>query len=282
MQFNDASLKLESCQCVDRAAQQTRLRNRLDVRDKNSVPTQRMRELEQQHWEKVQNAESRRTFYRTPVCSAMLACELCDFDCDDRSAFWKHLQEEYLTVDADGTPHEQVRCEEEYRKRMVYHEEHFGPFAVPGEQTRRGAASYSFHRTHSRKGTSAEERRLHSCAVCARIAWLEDMDRLKLFVESQQGDAEDVLAAVSPQEGDADEVSSDDNASAADSQKSKHGWKIHEVSKKKVGCLYKKVFDVRRYQKLWPSIAANEVFGSSISHFSGCYEDGTPWQWLDR
>jgi hypothetical protein len=66
-----------------------------------------MRSAEQQYWEKhfpqiwstrqmkdyyipggqLQNAESRRVFYRTPLSASMMACELCGFNCDNHLDF---------------------------------------------------------------------------------------------------------------------------------------------------------------------------------------------------
>ena len=102
----------------------------------------RMRQMEQQHWEKtfpniwsqrqskdyylpasdVKNAEARRVFYRTPLDRGMLACELCDFDCDTAFEFRQHLREEHFPNVHGGLDHDLVRCEEEYRKRVAFPE----------------------------------------------------------------------------------------------------------------------------------------------------------------
>ena len=156
---------------------------------------------------------------------------------------------------------------------MVFHEEQSGPFPVPGEQIRRGVGCYAFHQTHSRKAHEARERRLESCVICARSCWLEDMERLKLFVDAEK-------AAVEEPGGDGPGVEADDDSDSDDGEKKKHGWQVHEVSKQKVYWLHRKVFDVRRYEKLWPSIPKEELLGSCVSHPSGTYEDGVPWKWL--
>ena len=135
---------------TDALAQQVRR-----IKQKTLLPgNQRMRSAEQQYWEKhfpqiwstrqmkdyyipggqLQNADSRRVFYRTPVSAGMLACELCGFNCDNQLDFVKHLRDEHLPAPADAGAHELGRCEEEYRKRMVFHEEQSGPFPVPGEE----------------------------------------------------------------------------------------------------------------------------------------------------
>ena len=228
---------------TDALAQQVRR-----IRQKTLLPgNQRMRSAEQQYWEKhfpqiwstrqmkdyyipggqLQNADSRRVFYRTPVSSGMLACELCGFNCDNHLDFVKHLRDEHLPAPADAGAHELGRCEEEYRKRMVFHEEQSGPFPVPGEQIRRGVGCYAFHQTHSRKAHEARERKLESCVICARSCWLEDMDRLKLFVDAEK-------AAVDEPGGDGPGVEADDDSDSDDGEKKKHGWQVHEVSKQKV------------------------------------------------
>ena len=274
---------------TDALAQQVRR-----IRQKTLLPgNQRMRSAEQQYWEKhfpqiwstrqmkdyyipggqLQNADSRRVFYRTPLSSGMLACELCGFNCDNHLDFVKHLRDEHLPAPADAGAHELGRCEEEYRKRMVFHEEQSGPFPVPGEQIRRGVGCYAFHQTHSRKAHEARERKLESCVICARSCWLEDMERLKLFIDAEK-------AAVDEPGGDGPGVEADDDSDSDDGEKKKHGWQVHEVSKQKVHWLHRKVFDVRRYEKLWPSIPKEELLGSCVSHPSGTYEDGVPWKWL--
>ena len=274
---------------TDALAQQVRR-----IRQKTLLPgNQRMRSAEQQYWEKhfpqiwstrqmkdyyipggqLQNAESRRVFYRTPLSASMMACELCGFNCDNHLDFVKHLRDEHLPAPADAAAHELGRCEEEYRKRMVFHEEQSGPFPVPGEQIRRGVGCYAFHQTHSRKAHEARERKLESCVICARSCWLEDMERLKLFVDAEK-------AAVEEPGGDGPGVEADDDSDSDDGEKKKHGWQVHEVSKQKVHWLHRKVFDVRRYEKLWPSIPKEELLGSCVSHPSGTYEDGVPWKWL--
>ena len=248
---------------TDALAQQVRR-----IRQKTLLPgNQRMRSAEQQYWEKhfpqiwstrqmkdyyipggqLQNADSRRVFYRTPLSAGMLACELCGFNCDNQLDFVKHLRDEHLPAPADAGAHELGRCEEEYRKRMVFHEEQSGPFPVPGEQIRRGVGCYAFHQTHSRKAHEARERKLESCVICARSCWLEDMERLKLFVDAEK-------AAVEEPGGDGPGVEAGDDSDSDDGEKKKHGWQVHEVSKQKVHWLHRKVFDVRRYEKLWPSI----------------------------
>ena len=234
---------------TDALAQQVRR-----IRQKTLLPgNQRMRSAEQQYWEKhfpqiwstrqmkdyyipggqLQNADSRRVFYRTPVSAGMLACELCGFNCDNQLDFVKHLRDEHLPAPADAAAHELGRCEEEYRKRMVFHEEQSGPFPVPGEQIRRGVGCYAFHETHSRKAHEARERKLESCVICARSCWLEDMERLKLFVDAEK-------AAVEEPGGDGPGVEADDDSDSDDGEKKKHGWQVHEVSKQKVHWLHRK------------------------------------------
>eukprot|EP00435_Cladocopium_sp_Y103_P035632 s1150_g9.t1 len=190
--------------------------------------------------------------------------------CNRRLDFLKHLREEHAPADADAAAHELDCCAGECRKRWCL-EEKSGPFPVPGEQTRRGVGAYAFHQAHSRKGVEAQGRKLQSCLICARSCCLEGTDRLKLFVAPEQ-DAEVDVA-------DRDEASIDDNA-GEDRDKKKHGWKVHEVLNKKVQWLHRKVFDVRRHQKLWPSIPQDELLGSCMLHPSGTYEDGTSWKWL--
>ena len=74
----------------------------------------------------IQKAEYRRIFERSPGASGMLACELCDFECDVREVFLQHLQEEHFGVEDGSVPLPVERCEEEYRKRLVFHERHSG------------------------------------------------------------------------------------------------------------------------------------------------------------
>ena len=249
----------------------------------------RMRQMEQQHWEKtfpniwsqrqskdyylpasdVKNAEARRVFYRTPLDRGMLACELCDFDCDTAFEFRQHLREEHFPNVHGGLDHDLVRCEEEYRKRMAFHEEDSGPFEVTGEQTRRGVAGYAFHQIHSCKGGEARERQLVCCVVCARMKWLEEMDRLRLFVDADKN-AEDHM----------DDAASDDSEDVKKDEKKGGGWKIREVDKKRVLWLHQKIFDVYRYARLWPKIPLEELISSCVLHPTGTYENGAPWLWL--
>ena len=249
----------------------------------------RMRQVEQQHWEKtfpniwsqrqskdyylpasdVKNAEARRVFYRTPLDRGMLACELCDFDCDTALEFRQHLREEHFPNVHGGLDHDLVRCEEEYRKRMAFHEEDSGPFEVTGEQTRRGVAGYAFHQIHSCKGGEARERQLVCCVVCARMKWLEEMDRLRLFVDADKN-AEDHM----------DDAASDDSEDLNKDDKKGGGWKIREVDKKRVLWHHQKIFDVYRYARLWPKIPLEELISSCVPHPTGTYENGTPWLWL--
>ena len=106
----------------------------------------RMRLAEQSHWElsfpeiwesrrhkdayipadQIQKADCRRIFERSPRASGMLACELCDFECDVKEMFLQHLQEEHFGVEDGSVPLPVERCEEEYRKRLVFHERHSG------------------------------------------------------------------------------------------------------------------------------------------------------------
>eukprot|EP00435_Cladocopium_sp_Y103_P073791 s366_g45.t1 len=46
--------------------------------------------------------------------------------------------------------------------------------------------SYAFHQTHSRSRKDAQERRLSSCTVCAMTRWLDDLRRVKLFVQAAE------------------------------------------------------------------------------------------------
>ena len=251
---------------------------------------QRMRQMEQWHWETnfpkiwsqrqskdyylasehVQDGDSRRVFHRTPLEKGLLACELCDFDCDNRMDFLIHLRDAHFPKKSAEVDHELSRCEEEYRKRMVFHEQESGPFPVPGEQTRRGVASYAFHQTHSRKGSEARERQLQSCMICARTCWLEDMERLQMFVEAGK-DSEDVV----------DDAASEVSEEEAKQDKKKVGWKIYELDKKKVNWVHERIFDVYRYHKLWPRIPLEELKSSCVEHPTGTYAaDGTPWLWL--
>ena len=67
-------------------------------------------------------AEQRREFRRSPVAAGMLACELCDFQCNVKEDFLLHLQKEHFAVPDGEVALDVSRCEEEYRKRMVFHE----------------------------------------------------------------------------------------------------------------------------------------------------------------
>ena len=58
-----------------------------------------------------------------------------------------------------------------------------GPHAVRGEQTQRAVGAYAFHQTHAVKRKEAEERKLHSCTVCAVSHWTDDLRRVMLFVK---------------------------------------------------------------------------------------------------
>ena len=249
----------------------------------------RMRQVEQQHWEKifpniwsqrqskdyylpasdVKNAEARRVFYRTPLDRGMLACELCDFDWDTALEFRQHLREEHFPNVHGGLDHDLVCCEEEYRKRMAFHEEDCGPFEVTGEQTRRGVVGYAFHQINSCKGGEARERQLVCCVICARMKWLEEMDRLRLFVDADKN-ADDHM----------DDAASDDSEDFNKDEKKGGGWKLREVDKKRVLWLHQKIFDVYRYARLWPKIPLEELISSCVSHPTGTYENGAPWLWL--
>ena len=71
-------------------------------------------------------AEQRREFRRSPIAGAMLACELCSFECNVKEDFLLHLQKEHFAVPDGEVALDVSRCEEQYRKRMVFHERSAG------------------------------------------------------------------------------------------------------------------------------------------------------------
>ena len=140
-----------------------------------------------------------------------------------------------------------------------------GPFPVQGEQIQRGVGAYAFHQIHSRQRAEAQERSLQCCTVCARTCWLEDMSRLKLFVEAKVGAVEEEEAADSEEEEQA---------------KRKEGWKTSSVEAAQVQHIHENILDARRYQMMWPLIPPQELFASCVRHPSGKYVDGTAWLWV--
>ena len=122
---------------------------------------------------------------------------------------------------------------------------------------------------------------MQSCAVCARTCWLEDMNRLQLFVEARAGRAQDVMDEAGIDSADENpECDNDLCGGVPRSQGVTKGWKLQEIDATKVEQVHARIFDVRRYCKLWPSIPEIELLGSCVAHPSGKYDDGTPWMWL--
>ena len=69
---------------------------------------------------------SRWQFTRGPEALCMVACELCGFEVNTRLELLKHLQENHVLADGDGTLASwwtANRVVEEYRKRMVFYEQ---------------------------------------------------------------------------------------------------------------------------------------------------------------
>ena len=59
-------------------------------------------------------------------------------------------------------------------------------FLCPVSKADEESDAMLFNQTHSRKAQEARERKLESCVICARSCWLEDMERLKLFVDAEK------------------------------------------------------------------------------------------------
>lgn len=73
-----------------------------------------------------------------------VSCCLCGPDLDSEEDLVEHLQ-----VHVSGGGVDSQRLLEEYRKRMLYHEEVEGPFPASGAELRRAASNHSWHSTHS-------------------------------------------------------------------------------------------------------------------------------------
>ena len=149
-----------------------------------------------------------------------------------------------------------------------------GPFAVGGEQLRRGLGAHAWHQTHSIHGTRMEPRRLRSCDVCARSLWPEDMRRLRLFVTASTAGKDTVAEAAFEIDNDKDELHANLEAGSGLSPEA-DGLDAEQVQH-----VHDNIFDVRRYERTWPLIPAAELRGSCVSHPTGQYSDGTPWLWL--
>ena len=79
-----------------------------------------------------------------------------------------------------------------------------GPFAVTGEQMRRGLGKHAFHQIHAVRGEKVEPRCLRSCVVCARGVWSDRMRSMRLFtppavVEEQASEQDDASEGGEPE-----------------------------------------------------------------------------------
>ena len=143
-----------------------------------------------------------------------------------------------------------------------------------GEQTQRAVGAYAFHQTHSVKRKEAEERKLHSCTVCAVSHWTDDLRKVMLFVKPTKCSNPKIVENVQEEEEEEEgeplpEVSVKDRS-----------WKVVKLEAAQIEHIHQKIFDVRRYEEAYPRIPKEEIRGSCVTHPSGKYEDGSPWLWL--
>lgn len=122
-----------------------------------------------------------------------VSCYLCGASVDSEEALWDHLK-----VHATGPQQTADRLLEEYRKRVLFHEESAGPFPVSGPEIRRAASNHMWHSTHSylngnnvatyvKKAANGQERGLGTCVICARSMWKEELVAFNLFTQPVEG-----------------------------------------------------------------------------------------------
>ena len=243
----------------------------------------------------------RHLFPRVPVACDPVPCFLCGACFDSKTAMLFHFAESHCQVGGVS----QKRLEEEYRKRVLFYEEHDGPFVVSGHEVRQSVSNHARHQTHSYPGTSrcnfaapntnGVPRSEGSCSICAMRNWLEDLVHLRLInsvtdfvvhpdmdpnVEQCVSVADEFIGAREApsawrpyQEAGLPGVVSDEVPMEATPMGLLvvHPWQQHTVNR---------LLNIREYARRWPSVPMHELIGSSIQHPFGKNSDGTPWRWL--
>ena len=156
-----------------------------------------------------------------------------------------------------------------------------GPFAVTGEQMRRGLGKHAFHQIHAVRGEKVEPRCLRSCVVCARGMWSDRMRSMRLFtppavVEEQASEQDDASEGGEPE---TDGIIQDvEDVRGVELGGVGGGSGILDGSK--VEYIHENIFDYKRYRARWPLLPLSELMHSCVSHPYGRYADGSPWLWL--
>jgi hypothetical protein len=119
---------------------------------------------------------------------------LCEADLDSEENLMEHLQ-----LHMRAGKHTPDRLMEEYRKRVLHHEESEGPYPVSGPEIRRAASNHTWQATHSylngsnkatyiKTAAAGEERGLQTCVICARSMWKEELLQFHLFTKPADDD----------------------------------------------------------------------------------------------
>ena len=87
-----------------------------------------------------------------PIAGRPVPCRLCESDFNSISELRQHLRESHFVGDPSD-PITPERAEEEYRKRIFYLQEIFGPFEQKGEEWRVQISRFSEHQTRSYRGS---------------------------------------------------------------------------------------------------------------------------------
>lgn len=180
-----------------------------------------------------------------------VSCYLCGCNVDSEEGLAEHLKN-HLQHGAQAPE----RLLEEYRKRVLFHEESEGPFPVSGAEVRRAASNHAWQSSHSycggdgaatyvKKATLGEERGLGSCAVCAQTRWKEELADFYLFVKPTDNvelDEEDPEGTVETENG------------------LSHGVRRDQVRK------VNELLSADEYRKRWPKIPLSQIRGTSVKH----------------
>ena len=159
-----------------------------------------------------------------------------------------------------------------------------GPFAVTGEQMRRGLGAHAFHQIHSVRGEKVELRRLRPCVVCARGMWSERMRHMRLFTPPARDEEDASYQEEASEEelpGDVEDVGEVERTQEASTLCfGGVGGGPGMLDASKVKYIHDNIFDYKKYHARWPLLPYSELIHSCVSHPYGRYADGSPWLWL--
>ena len=169
---------------------------------------------------------------------------------------------EHLQLHMRAGKHTPDRLMEEYRKRVLHHEESEGPYPVSGPEIRRAASNHTWQATHSylngsnkatyiKTAAAGEERGLQTCVICARSMWKEELLQFHLFTKPADDDEQCV-------DGSDEKIRPDDG----DDSTQQICLGVHRSRVNKVDAL----LSAEAYAERWPNIPKRELLGASVRH----------------